>query len=302
MSAVPEFEELSVPVEGGELRVLRWAGSSSAASGSSDGPVVLALHGITANGLAWGPVAEALDGRVTLLAPDLRGRAASASTDGPWGIGRHADDAAAVVHALAGGGPVTLTGHSMGAYVAAVAAVRYPALFSSVLLVDGGVGFPPPPGLDGDELLTAVLGPAMARLSMTFASREAYREFWLAHPAVGGGWSEAVDAYLQRDLVGEEPTLRSSCVLDAVRVDGMGVFDKEVLSAVHELSVPSRLLIAERGLQNEPQGLLDASRIAAAGVDTLRVPFEVVPDSNHYSILTAPAHAGRIADLLVATS
>jgi pimeloyl-ACP methyl ester carboxylesterase len=293
MSAVPEFEELSVPVEGGELTVLRWPASSPAA------PVVLALHGITANGLAWGPVADALDGRATLLAPDLRGRAASASIPGPWGLGRHADDAAAVVHALAGGGPVTLTGHSMGAYVAAVAAVRHPALFSSVLLVDGGVGFPPPPGLDGDELLTAVLGPAMARLSMTFATRQAYREFWLAHPAVGGGWSDAVDAYLQRDLVGEEPTLRSSCVLDAVRADGVGVFDSDCLEAVHKIPAPTRLLIAERGLLDEPQGLLDASRIAAAGVDTLRVPFEVVPDSNHYSILTAPAHAGRIADALL---
>jgi pimeloyl-ACP methyl ester carboxylesterase len=293
MTAVPSFEESSVPVEGGELAVLRWPAASP------DAPVVLALHGITANGLAWAAVADALDGRATLLAPDLRGRAASADIRGPWGLGRHADDAAAVVSALAGGGPVVLTGHSMGAYISTVAAVRYPELFSSVLLVDGGIGFPPPPGLDGDALLTAVLGPAMQRLSMTFASRAAYREFWQAHPAVGGLWSDAVDAYLQRDLVGEEPALRSSCVLDAVRTDGLGVFDAEVLGAVHKLPVPSHLLIAERGLLDEPQALLDASRIAAAGVDTLRLPFEVVPDTNHYSILTAPGPAGRIADLLI---
>ncbi|WP_084701501.1 alpha/beta fold hydrolase [Streptacidiphilus anmyonensis] len=292
-SAPGSYEELSVPVEGGELAVLRWPASSP------DAPVVLALHGITANGLAWAAVAEALDGRATLLAPDLRGRAASAGIGGPWGLGAHAEDAAAVVHALAGGGPVALTGHSMGAYVSTVAAVRHPELFSSVLLVDGGVGFPPPPGLTGDELLTAVLGPAMARLSMTFATRRAYREFWQAHPAVGGLWSDAVDAYLQRDLVGQEPALRSSCVLDAVRTDGMGVFDAETLGAVHKLPDRSRLLLAERGLLNEPQPLLDASRIAAAGVDTLRLPFEVVPDTNHYSILTAPGPAGRIADLLL---
>lgn len=281
-----------MPVEGGELAVLRWPGASPGA------PVVLALHGITANALAWGAVAEALDGRATLLAPDLRGRAASAGIRGPWGIARHADDTAAVVHALAGGGPVRLTGHSMGAYVSSVASVRHPELFSSVLLVDGGVGFPPPAGLTGDELLTAVLGPAMRRLSMTFASREDYREFWRAHPALAGLWSEGVDAYLQRDLSGAEPALRSSCVLDAVRTDGLGVFDPECLDAVHKIPVPARLLIAERGLMNEPQALLDASRIAAAGVDTLRLPFEVVPDTNHYSVLTAPGPAGRIADLL----
>ncbi|RAG82841.1 alpha/beta hydrolase [Streptacidiphilus pinicola] len=294
MSAVPPFEERSVPVEGGDLAVLRWPAASP------DAPVVLALHGITANGLAWGAVAEALDGRATLLAPDLRGRAASAGIRGPWGIGHHADDAAAVVHALGAGGPVVLTGHSMGAYVSTVTAVRYPELFSSVLLIDGGVGFPPPPGLDGDALLTAVLGPAMQRLSMTFASRQAYRAFWQAHPAVGGGlWSDAVDAYLQRDLVGEETALRSSCVLDAVRTDGLGVFDPDHLGAVHKLPTPSRLLLAERGLLNEPQPLLDASRVAAAGVDTLRLPFEVIPNTNHYSILTAPGPAGRIADALI---
>ncbi|MEY9877132.1 pimeloyl-ACP methyl ester carboxylesterase [Streptacidiphilus sp. MAP12-33] len=292
--AYEAFEEVPVPVEGGELTVLRWPASVP------DAPVVLAAHGITANGLAWGPVADALDGRATLLAPDLRGRAASAGIPGPWGLAQHAADLAAVVRALAGGGPVRLTGHSMGAYVAALAAVRYPGLFSSVLLVDGGVGFPPPPGLAGDELLNAVLGPAMARLSMTFASRQAYREFWQAHPAVGGGmWSAAVDAYIQRDLVGAEPSLRSSCVLDAVRADGLAVFDREVLGAVHELPVPAQLLLAERGLLNEPQALLDASRVAAAGLDTLRVPFEVVPDTNHYTVLTAPGPAGHLADALL---
>ncbi|WP_037605341.1 alpha/beta fold hydrolase [Streptacidiphilus rugosus] len=286
-------EELTVPVEGGELAVLRWRATTP------DAPVVLALHGITANGLAWGAVAEALAGRATLLAPDLRGRARSAGVTGPWGIAAHAADAAAVVEALAGGGPVALTGHSMGAFVAALAAARRPKLFSSVLLVDGGVGFPPPPGLSGDELLTAVIGPAMTRLSMTFASREAYRAFWQAHPAVGGGWSDLVDAYVQRDLTGKEPTLRSSCVLPAIRADGAGLFEDEVLAAVHDLAPRTRLLLAERGLFDEPQALLDAPRVAAAGLDTDRVPFDVIPDTNHYTVLTAPAPALRIAEALL---
>lgn len=62
-------EEIKVPVAGGELAAVRWPAAGP------DAPVVVALHGITANALSWGPVARLLAGRVTLIAPDLRGRA-----------------------------------------------------------------------------------------------------------------------------------------------------------------------------------------------------------------------------------
>ncbi|MEU6476574.1 alpha/beta fold hydrolase [Streptomyces sp. NPDC047017] len=74
---------------------------------------------------------------------------------GPYGIAAHADDVAAVVAAL-DLGRVVLTGHSMGAFTAALTAVRHPDLFSALLLVDGGVGFPVPGGLP--HLLAAAPG------------------------------------------------------------------------------------------------------------------------------------------------
>ncbi|WP_443069589.1 alpha/beta fold hydrolase [Streptomyces sp. e14] len=130
-------EELRVPVPGGELAVLRWPAAAPGA------PVVLALHGITANGLSWARVAHHLAGRATLVAPDLRGRGGSGELPGPYGIAAHADDMAAVVKEL-GLGRVVLTGHSMGAFTAALTAVRHPGLLSGLLLVDGGVGLPRP--------------------------------------------------------------------------------------------------------------------------------------------------------------
>ena len=293
-------EEFRVPVVGGDLAVLRWPADRP------DAPVVLALHGITANGLCWGPVAEQLAGRVTLVAPDLRGRGRSAGIQGPFGVDAHADDVAALVAAL-DLPDVVLTGHSMGAFVAALAAVRHPALVRRLLLVDGGVGFPLPTGLDPDELLTSVLGPAMARLSMTFPDRAAYRAFWRRHPAFGGCWSPWVDAYTQRDLVGAEPELRSSCRLDAVRADGMGQFDPEVLGAVHRL--PGRdelpwveLLWAERGLMDEPQGLYDEQRLTDAALDRERVVPRLVPDTNHYTVLIGAEGAAAVARRLLAAA
>ncbi|MET9077498.1 alpha/beta fold hydrolase [Streptomyces sp. NPDC004232] len=293
--AVPGHEEFQVPVAGGELAVSRWPADDPGA------PVVLALHGITANGLSWARVAHHLAGRVTLVAPDLRGRGRSGSLPGPYGIAAHADDMAAVVEAL-GVARVVLTGHSMGAFTAALTAVRHPDLLTGLLLVDGGVGFPVPPGLDPDELITSVIGPAMRRLSMTFPDREAYRTFWRRHPAFAGSWSPWVDAYVQRDLVGEEPELRSSCSLEAVRTDGVDQLREEVSGAVHRLPRPAVLLWAERGLMDEPQGLYDEQRLASAGLAPRLVRTQLVPGTNHYTIIVGDEGAQAVARHLLAAA
>ncbi|MFB7501150.1 alpha/beta hydrolase [Streptomyces sp. NPDC056161] len=286
------FEELRVPVPGGDLAVLRWTAADPGA------PTVLALHGITANGLSWGAVARRLARRATLVAPDLRGRAGSAGLPGPYGIAAHADDAAAVAEALGLRRPV-LAGHSMGAFTASLAAVRHPGRFGPLLLVDGGVGFPAPTRLSPDELMTAVIGPAMDRLSMVFPDRAAYRAFWRVHPAFADRWTPEVDAYIQRDLVGEEPELRSSCRLEAVRTDGVGLFDADVLAAVRHLPGPATLLWADRGLMDEPQGLYDEERLARAGLDGTGVTPVRAADTNHYTVLTGEEGAALVADLLL---
>lgn len=293
--AVPAHEEFEVPVPGGQLALARWPAEDPGA------PVVLALHGITANGLSWARVAHHLAGRATLVAPDLRGRGRSGRLPGPYGIAAHADDMAAVVDAL-GVGRVVLTGHSMGAFAAALTAVRHPDLPAGLLLVDGGVGFPVPAGLDPDELITSVIGPAMRRLSMTFPDREAYRAFWQSHPAFAGCWSPWVDAYIQRDLVGQEPELRSSCSLEAVRVDGVDQLGGEVPGAVHRLPRPAVLLWAERGLMDEPQGLYDEQRLGAAGLDPGMVRARLVPGTNHYTIVIGDEGARVVAQHLLAAA
>jgi pimeloyl-ACP methyl ester carboxylesterase len=253
------------------------------------GPVVLAVHGITANGLSWGPVAQRLAGRVTLLAPDLRGRAGSRDEPGPYGLARHADDLIAILDER-GVDTAVLAGHSMGAYVAAVAAVRHPGRVRAVVMVDGGLAIPLPPGTDVDALLTAVLGPAIARLDATFASREDYREFWRRHPAFGFAPTPELDAYLQHDLIGDGP-YRSSCVAEAIRVDGADMLaGPEATAAFHRLAVPALLLWADRGLLDESPGVYTAQSTAGTGV-----PAERVPDTNHYSIVAGPDGAAVVA-------
>lgn len=284
-------EQLAVPVRGGDLAVLRWPADAP------DAPVVVLVHGITGNGMSWARVAASMPGECTLLAPDLRGRALSAGLPGPYGIGGHAEDVLALLDGL-GVRRAVLVGHSMGAFVVAVAAAGVAReRVQGLVMVDGGLAFPTPPGADVDATLAAVLGPALQRLDMTFPDLAAVRAFWARHPAVGP-WVDvpSVAAYLARDVVPADGGLRSACVPEAVRVDG-GDFltDDRVLEATAHLTVPATLLWAPRGLLDQTPGIYDEERLGGLGLGTAGMTARMVPDTNHYSILWAEQGVSAIA-------
>jgi pimeloyl-ACP methyl ester carboxylesterase len=284
-----------VPVDGGSLRVGQWGPDDPAA------PTVIAVHGITASHLAWAPIAQACP-QVRLIAPDLRGRGRSAGLPGPYGMARHAADLEAVIQALELP-PATLVGHSMGGFVAVVAAQLYPGRFTEVLLIDGGLPLAIPAGVSKETVLALVLGPAAARLSMTFPDPATYLEFWKKHPAFAGEqWSQAVADYASYDLTGTEPELRPSASLEAVRADSMDLLGGQaVLAAFSELAGPAglrapvTLLTAARGLLNETPGLYGPIAIERWRAELPAVTIREVPDVNHYTIVMGEAGAGAVA-------
>jgi pimeloyl-ACP methyl ester carboxylesterase len=294
---VREPVQVSVPVDGGELAALHWGAD---APGS---PIAVLVHGITANAMAWAPVAAALAGEFEVLAPDLRGRARSAGLPGPYGLDRHADDVATLLDRFgadrdAGADATVLVGHSMGAFVAALAAAGTARdRVHGLVLVDGGLALPEPPGADVDAKLAALLGPSLARLTTTFPDLAAVRSFWAGHPAVGP-WVDvpAVAAFLARDLVPDEVPLRSAVVPEAVRVDGGDVLlNERVLEATASLPVPATLLWATRGLLGQRPGLYDEVRLAGLGLEPSGITAHEVPDTDHYSILWAEQGVAAIA-------
>lgn len=285
-----------VPVDGGTLRVGEW--TSDDPDGST-APTVIAVHGITASHLAWAAIAQAFSGRVRLIAPDLRGRGRSAGLPGPYGMTRHAADLEAVIEALELP-PAILVGHSMGGFVAVVAAHLYPDRFSGMLLVDGGLPLPLPAGVSKEELLEATLGPAARRLSMTFPDRESYLQFWRQHPSFAGEqWSQVsqvVVDYANYDLTGTEPYLRPSASLDAVRQDSQDLYGGEaVLAALGDLRRPVSILTAPRGMLNQTPGLYSPSEIERWRAELPTVTFREVPDVNHYTIVMGAAGASAVA-------
>lgn len=266
-----------VPVTGGALTVARWGEPA-------DGRPVLAIHGITASHRAWAMVAEAYAGPV--LAPDLRGRGGSGSLPGPYGMAAHAADCVAVLDAF-DIERATVVGHSMGGFVAATIAHRYPDRVDHLVLVDGGAPF----GIPEDTDPETVLGPAVRRLDMRFASRAEYRDFWRQHPSFAN-WNTAIESYVDYDLTGEPPALRSRVNGEAVRTDYLDLLKGDTPKAAYAALPPDTVFLrAERGMFDEPVGLYPDPAAIALKVTT-------VPGANHYSILLGDDGAQAVAAAL----
>jgi pimeloyl-ACP methyl ester carboxylesterase len=278
--------ELTVDVGETALGALRW--------GDPAAPTVVAVHGITANAWCWAAVARHLAGDVTLVAIDLRGRGRSNQAPGPCGMRGHADDVAAVIDSL-GGRPRTVVGHSMGTWVALMTADRHPSAVDRLVLVDGGVSLPVPDRLTPDEAIDALLGPAIDRLRQVFPDRDAYRRFWMGHPAFRDRITPDIDRWLMADLEPVEGGYRSRTREGAVRTDGAELLlDEEVRTAIDRVTEPATMIRAERGLFDEPSPL-----VPAEAVDHYpQHEWITVPGTNHYDVLVGDAGAAVIADAI----
>jgi lipase len=280
---------------GGALRVGR-AGPAPAEAEV----VVLAVHGISASHLAWRAVVRDLVARrpdVCVLAPDLRGRGRSAHLPPPERFSAHVGDMVAVLDHAGVEGAV-LAGHSMGAYVVAALAADHPDRAASVLLLDGGLPIPLAEGADPDEVLDATLGPAIARLRMTFESPEAYVAFWQKHPSFAGGWTDDLDAYVRYDLAGEPGAMRSVVSEAAVRADGRALLvDDTTRTAAERVGAPLAVVRAPRGLLNDENVLIPDAVLEAFAAKVPHARTELVPEVNHYTLVMGDG-AGKVADAI----
>ena len=266
----------AVPVERGGLVL--------GVAGDADGPTVLALHGTTASQRAFTALARRIPDHL-LVAPDLRGRGRSAELPPPYGLRRHADDLEAVLDAI-GEEPVTVVGHSLGAFVAVALAARAPERVARLVLVDGGMPLRPSADRPVAEEVAAVLGPAAERLRTVFPSRDDYHAFWRAHPAMGPAWGADLADYADYDLVEVPGGFRPATAERAVLEDGAELYGPDwYLDALRGIRVPVTVLRAPRDLLDREGGLYPPGVLDDAARLVPQLELVEVADVNHYTIL-----------------
>ena len=283
-------EKFEVPVAGGSLAVFRY--------GNGQGEPVLLIHGVTSSNRAFQIFADELIARGKApYAVDLRGRGDSNLLSGPFGMAQHAKDMVAVIDFLDGIYPVKpeIIGHSMGGFVLAALAGLYPDRLGRIVFADGGIPLPLPPGMTVEQVMPFILGPALERLSMTFESKEAYRDYWREHPALKRGWSPVMEEYVDYDLRNGKPSTNPV----AVEEDSRDLFgDDLVAKSLRSLKEECLLIRAPRGLQNEEGGLYPPAMMDAVLKDFPKIKMVNLNDVNHYEMFLIPEGAKQVAEII----
>ena len=284
-------QRIMVPVTGGDLAVFQY--------GNGTGTPVLLIHGVTSSNRAFQLFADSLIVRGKApYAVDLRGRGDSNSLPGPFGMATHAKDMAAVIDHFGWKNPDVI-GHSMGAFVTAALVGLYPEKVGQVVLADGGIPLPLPPGMTIEQVMPLVLGPALTRLSMTFENKDAYRSYWKPLPAFAKGWSSVLDEYVDYDLRGTEPHMKPSTNPQAVEEDNRDLFgDDLVARSLKGLHNETLFIKAERGLQNEENGLYPMPVLDFVLPSYPQLKLEFLADCNHYDMFLEESGAEKVATII----
>ena len=257
---------------GGPLTAWEWPGGD---------PPALLLHGIGNYGRVWDFVAEAVAGRLRLVAPDARGHGASVAPEAGYGPEDFVADAVAVMDATGLARPLVV-GHSMGGAHALVLAATHPERVRALALVDVG----PEIGREG--------GDRARRMSFARPDRFADEAAALVYlHETSPGYSDAVYANRLAHVFDREP-------------DGALVWRSRKDALLQILGGPDRSAEAWRALEAlaMPVLVVRGTRSPSLSVKTYARMLEVIPhvtglelDAGHNVQLDRPA---ELAEAIVA--
>ena len=274
--------------DGVELFVETWPAARE------DAPLVLGLHGLSANRLGFLPLVEQLAGEVEFVAYDARGRGRSGKpTDvNSYGHRRHAEDAAAVL-AAAGRRADVVVGQSMGAWDGLLLAAHHPESVGAIVLADGGYFEDLPAGMDPTEFVDITMGRGWYdRLTAVLPSRELVLSMLPTMAPYKDIWSPAAEAMLVEGLEDlPDGTVRNACYAPGVKFDTEDYFSPPeapyVKTEIASVTCPVHLVRATRGFDVSPE--TEPPLMPEGAVEELRgvlpqLVVETVPDTNHFTV------------------
>jgi pimeloyl-ACP methyl ester carboxylesterase len=276
-----DLKTVSVPVDGGALAV---------EVAESDSAPVLAIHGVTSNCRLWNWLRASAPG-LSLVMPDLRGRAGSFGVRGRSSLRQHAEDLVRVLDTL-GLDAVDVCGMSMGGFAAVELATGWPDRVRGLVLVDGGLPMSAPAGLT-PEMLPAAFAPQLGRLARPFESFEEYLAYFARNSPLLDPADPLLFDYLAHDLVGGRVRLSPEAVLS----DAEDVFFGESLWL--RLTGPVELVCAEWSVGPDTPPAYPDEALAGfrSQLPTLREPRRIA-GTDHAATIMTHGGAAVVADAL----
>lgn len=281
------MQDIRIPVPGGDINV--WHRPAEPGQ-----PTAVLVHGLTGTSRWWARVIDNLPSGMGVAALDVRGRGGSSDAPAPYDAASIADDVARTMDHL-GLATAIVVGYSMGGWIVAVFDERYPGRADRLLLVDGGLALPPHPSGDPDQAIEAVVGPSLARLGTTFSSREAFYDYWKAHPAFDGYWDDSMRSALDFELVESEDGFAVRANSEAIRTSAREItVDPATNEAGTRVSAPSLLIVVERGTADQPGGMMPLAAAEAAAAANPNLEMVYLEGLNHYTLVLGDG-ASRVA-------
>lgn len=263
------MEELSLDLPSGRVQAV--------AHGAAGAPLVLCLHGLTANSRAWDCLGERLAGTGhRAVALDLRGRGLSAVTPpGSYGLAAHAADVLAAANALAAE-TFDIAGWSMGALIGILSAAAAAGRLRRLVLIDHAGRM--------DDAAVDMVRAGMDRLDGIVNDPQEHVD---AVRAAGGieRWLPQWDALYRRELTQAEAgrwvarTSRAACEEDLADMRA-----RDWQEAWRPLAMPVLLVRSARGMGGGfivPEAERDGLVARAADATVVEV------DATHSDIMTA---------------
>jgi len=265
----------------GRVRARRW--------GDDDAPLLLCVHGLSANLCGFTYLAERLASRDRqVVAIDLRGRGRSEITPpGSYGLGSHARDILDVA-TLLGANDFDLAGWSLGALIAMRVALNSGDRLRSVTLIDHAG--------PTDAAALAPIRSGLIRLDAVMPTSDAYLEA-IRRGAAIDPWSPFWDAYYAYELEQRaDGSWSPSTSRMAAEEDLYQDWPRDWTDHWRALTMPTVLVRAMKPLDG---ALIVPDRAVAALVATNpKVRVVETPESNHYTCIVDPMTIAAIEELL----
>ena len=272
--------DLSLP--SGRVRARRW--------GAEGAPLLLCVHGLSANLCGFTYLAEHLAGpHRQVVAIDLRGRGRSEVTPpGTYGLDRHARDVVDVATAL-GADEFDVAGWSLGALISMRVAFRNGDRLRSVTLIDHAG--------PSDSAALVPIRDGLDRLDAVVPTPDAYLQAIRAGGVIDP-WSEFWDAYYTYELEQlDDGSWFPSTSREAAEEDLYQEWPRDWSDHWRALTMPTLLVRAMRPLNG---GLIVPDRAVSALLATNpAVRVVETPESNHFTCIVDPVTLTAIEEVLV---